>query len=306
MLSKIFQHVEKHAKKFNYQFSESEKEELAILYELNHDNYDEGDLSLYIEYFIKRAGVRDEQATWASERRPSVVAKRVDPGVFEMPSYIKSAKVAEFLTSALGSGIPFSFLSSKQKVRLVSSMYPLIVEANTVLIHQGEIGSEMYIVEKGEFDVIIDGRFVKKLLPGSKFGELALMHEIPRTATVKAVKPSKVWATEQTSFSCIRIRDIMYKKALIRDAIEANYELDIFQNNPLAVSQAISVAQSRIFLANSAVQLQSFEILIVAKDAQIQRDGNIFDVHAREIIRESFLACTDLECVVINITNIKK
>lgn len=218
MLSKILQHVEEHAKKFNYVFSESEKDELATLYEMNHDTYDEGCLSLYIEFFIRRAAEEDHTA-WAAERRPSVVAKRVDPGVFEMPSFVKSSKECEFLSSRLGSEIPFAFLSEKQKGRLVSSMYPLIVEANVVLIHQGEIGSEMYIVEEGEFDVLIDGVFVNKLLPGSKFGELALMHEIPRTATVKAVKTSKVWATEQTSFSCIRIRDIMYKKRVVREAI---------------------------------------------------------------------------------------
>lgn len=67
----------------------------------------------------------------------------------------------------------------------------------------------------------------------------------------------------------------------------------------------MSIAQSRIFLAKSAVQLQPSEILIVVKDAQIQLEEAV-EVHVRDIIRRSFVACTDLECAVVNMKNIKK
>lgn len=304
MLDKILQHVGEHLKKFNYILSESEKDELMTLYEMNHDTYDETSLSLHIETFMSRIANRD-RTDWALERRQSVSAKKVHLKDFELPSFVKTKEEFEFLYSMLGSEIPFSFLSPSQKNKLVSSMYPMIVDADVVLIHQGETGSEMYIIEEGEFDVLIDGVFVNKLYSSTKFGELALLHEIPRTATVKATKKSKIWAAEQTSFSCIRIRDSIYKKGLVKEALESNKDLTQFQNNPAAINQAVSIASFKIFLSRSEVKLLPEEILVVFKDARIHIDS-LIRVHKKDIIRSNFVAQTDLECAIINIKNIRR
>lgn len=305
MINKILQYVNEHSKKFSYTLSEREKDEMITLYEMNHEIYDESSLSLHIELFVQRISGCD-RTDWEAQRRHSVVAKRVDPGVFELPLFTKSEKEFEFLGSMLGSEIPFSFLSQSQKNRLIASMYPMIVEANIVLIHQGEIGSEMYIIEEGEFDVLIDGVFVNKLLANTKFGELALLHEIPRTATVRAVTSSKVWAAEQTSFSCIRIRDHMYKKSLVKEALEGYEGLACVNGNSMAISQAVSISNFKIFMDKSTVLLHPDEILIVFKDAKIIVNGGIVDVAKKEIVRTSFVTHTVLECGIINLKNVRR
>ena len=77
----------------------------------------------------------------------------------------------------------------------------------------------MYIVEEGKFDVLSKGKKLNELHRGSDFGELALLHGIPRIATVVATQKSKVWS-EQTSFSCIRIRDKMYSCTVASEAVD--------------------------------------------------------------------------------------
>lgn len=302
MDDRVLKHVKTHCEKFRYELSHEQLDELVELYKMNNDAFDEVGLTLYIEKYMQRNGIETdpERSNWASARRRSVYAKPVSITNLEIPMYVKTKEEFEFLHGMLGSEIPFSFLTVDQKNRLVSSMYPLIVRPGTVLIYQGDLGSEMYIVEYGEFDIIINGQFVNKMYAGSKFGELALLHEIPRTATVVTAQQSKVWAAEQTSFTCIRISDNIYKKGLIREALETDDSTQAFRDDPSLVQEAVANANIRIVFAHSRVPLGNGEILVVFKDGRILADdGRERSIATKEILRESFTAMTDIECCII-------
>ncbi|KAI4293075.1 cAMP-dependent protein kinase regulator [Pancytospora philotis] len=297
MMSKILRHVDEQVKKFNYEISERERDELITLYEMNHDAYDELSLSLHVERFMQRIA-RSDRTDWGGARRHSVVAKRVDAAGYELPTFRKTAGEREFLEAQLGAEIPFSFLSPAQKSRLVASMYPLVVEQGVVLIRQGELGSEMYVVEQGEFEVLVDGVFAKRVLPGAKFGELALLHEIPRTATVRATQRSKVWAAEQTSFSCIRIRDQVHKRQLVREVLARSPGLS--GAGPAALEQAVAACSFKVFLDNVRVELRADELLIVFRDTTVLREAETA-VRARDVLRGSFTTTAVLECGVVSL-----
>lgn len=69
----------------------------------------------------------------------------------------------------------------------------LAAEVGTELIHQGQAGTDLFLVANGEVAVRVDGHVVDKLHPGDFFGELALLSGEPRNATVVATEQSSLY-----------------------------------------------------------------------------------------------------------------
>jgi MFS family permease len=70
---------------------------------------------------------------------------------------------------------------------LASTLETIRVTAGTEVVRQGKPGDRFFIVEAGNFETTIDGVPVRALGPGDSFGEIALLRDVPRTATVRAV-----------------------------------------------------------------------------------------------------------------------
>lgn len=84
--------------------------------------------------------------------------------------------------------------------QVASRLVPLTVEAGEAIIREGEEGDRFYIVESGELEVRRDGRIVAERLPGDFVGEIALLREVPRTATVIARTDARVYALGRLDF----------------------------------------------------------------------------------------------------------
>jgi MFS family permease len=69
-----------------------------------------------------------------------------------------------------------------------------------IVIRQGDPGDRFYVVESGALDVSQDGRFLRTLGPGDFAGEIALLRDVPRTATVTATAPTVLQALERAVF----------------------------------------------------------------------------------------------------------
>jgi cAMP-dependent protein kinase regulator len=63
------------------------------------------------------------------------------------------------------------------------------VEHGEDLIVQGEEGDFFYIIEKGKFSILVNSQYVGSIEEGRSFGELALLYNNPRAATIRALEP---------------------------------------------------------------------------------------------------------------------
>lgn len=64
----------------------------------------------------------------------------------------------------------------------------------------GDAGDNFYVVESGDFDIFVNGNRVASRGPGTSFGELALLYNSPRAATVTSTKPCVLWALDRHTF----------------------------------------------------------------------------------------------------------
>ncbi len=84
--------------------------------------------------------------------------------------------------------------------RLALALIPNTVPAGATVIEQGAPGDRFWIIERGIAAVSIDGEHIRNLGPGVSFGEIALLRDVPRTATVRAVDDLALQGIERADF----------------------------------------------------------------------------------------------------------
>jgi MFS family permease len=94
----------------------------------------------------------------------------------------------------------FAALSPPTIERLSAHLARLEVAPGGWVIREGERGDRFYLIDGGSAEVEIDGRVVRTLGPGAGFGEIALIRDVARTASVRAIEPLSLFALERSLF----------------------------------------------------------------------------------------------------------
>jgi MFS family permease len=93
----------------------------------------------------------------------------------------------------------FAPLSLAGKERLATKLVAVEVPAGEVVVRTGEVGDRFYIVDSGTVRIGLDGS-EKESGAGDYFGEIALLRDVPRTATVTATTATRLYALERADF----------------------------------------------------------------------------------------------------------
>jgi predicted MFS family arabinose efflux permease len=102
----------------------------------------------------------------------------------------------------------FSFLPPAELERVAGHLQRVDAESGDVLMRQGDRGDRVFLVKSGAVEVISDGFHVTDLGPGSLVGEIALLRDVPRTATVRVADPAELYALERDEFLRIVTGDV--------------------------------------------------------------------------------------------------
>jgi MFS family permease len=100
----------------------------------------------------------------------------------------------------LGRSPIFAPLPASTLEQLADSLDEVRVPAGQEVVRQGDPGDRYFVIEQGTLDVSIDGRQVQTLGPGDAFGEIALLRDVPRTATVTAHTDAVLYALDRGAF----------------------------------------------------------------------------------------------------------
>ncbi|XP_039272906.2 cGMP-dependent protein kinase 1-like isoform X1 [Styela clava] len=103
-------------------------------------------------------------------------------------------------------------LEKCQIEEIVKSMYPVEYTHSSIIIKEGTVGSLVYVLEEGKVEVTKAGEHLCNMGPGKVFGELAILYNCTRTATVKALTRVKLWAIDRQCFQAIMMRTGLMKR----------------------------------------------------------------------------------------------
>mmetsp|Transcript_72893 Transcript_72893/g.156130 ORF Transcript_72893/g.156130 Transcript_72893/m.156130 type:complete len:449 (-) Transcript_72893:55-1401(-) len=135
---------------------------------------------------------------------------------YQAPVYAKTDDQKQRIRAILQESFLFASLENEALGIIVDAMQEKVVDKDTRMINQGDDGDFMYVVESGLMNCLkksADGedKVVKECRAGDAFGELALLYNCPRAASVVAAEKAVLWQLDRESFNHI-VREAASKR----------------------------------------------------------------------------------------------
>ena len=122
----------------------------------------------------------------------------------------------KLINDCLMSHFFMQYLNEQARNAIIEEMSLIQVDKNNYIFKQGAIGNYFYILKSGTAHLIIDNKLMKILRIGESFGELALLHDAPRSGSIKAISDCLLYILERKNFRKIveHITKINYEENL--------------------------------------------------------------------------------------------
>ncbi|XP_003221588.1 cAMP-dependent protein kinase type II-beta regulatory subunit isoform X1 [Anolis carolinensis] len=163
-------------------------------------------------------------------RRASVCAEAYNPDEEEDDAdskiiHPKTDDQRNRLQEACKDILLFKNLDPEQMSQVLDAMFEKSVEGGEHVIDQGDDGDNFYVIDWGTYDIYVKcegvGRCVGTYDNRGSFGELALMYNTPRAATIIATSPGAVWGLDRVTFRRIIVKNNAKKRRMYESFIES-------------------------------------------------------------------------------------
>ncbi|KAJ3158207.1 hypothetical protein HK101_001391, partial [Irineochytrium annulatum] len=179
-------------------------------------------------------------------RRTSVSAESMAPAASDV-DYVKvvipkTDEQRSRIQASIKNNFLFRSCDEEQYADVVNAMSEKKVAPGETVIQQGGIGDYFYVVETGTLDVFVsrNGGAPVKVTdygPGGSFGELALMYNAPRAATVTATAECVLWALDRVTFRRILMENTSRKRRMYErflEEVELLQSLEAYERHKIA------------------------------------------------------------------------
>jgi len=161
----------------------------------------------------------------SSSRRKSVAAERYDPEADEDDGlkvvHPKTDEQRRRLNDAVKNILLFRSLEEPQFQEVIDAMFERKVQPGDHVIDQDDDGDNFYVIENGVYDILVHGKKVGAYNNQGSFGELALMYNMPRAATIIATTDGSLWAMDRATFRRIVLKNAFNKRKMYEALLES-------------------------------------------------------------------------------------
>lgn len=158
-------------------------------------------------------------------RRKSVFAESYNPEDDDETEtrivHPKSNQQRASLGVALKDSILFKTLEFDQMEEVLDAMFQKKVFPGDYIIRQGEDADNFYVIQSGIYKVFVDDVYVKTYEETGSFGELALLYNTPRQATVQSETAGTLWAMDRNTFRRIILKSAVKRRKLFEMLLDS-------------------------------------------------------------------------------------
>lgn len=227
-------------------------------------------------------------------RRKSVSAEGYDPEEDDDDEddrivHAKSDEQRQRLINVVEKMLLFKSLDSDQMSQILDAMFEKVVEPGENIITEGDDGDYFYIIEKGQYDCLklIDNEQKRVFQYDNKgsFGELALMYNAPRAATIISTTSGSLWAMDRQTFRKIVVKATAKKRRLYEEFLSKVEVLSILKDDE--ITKVADAVESKDFADGATIINQGdpadYFYILVEGEAAAKRRGDDQTDPSREI-----------------------
>uniref|UniRef100_A0A7E4V1A8 cGMP-dependent protein kinase n=1 Tax=Panagrellus redivivus TaxID=6233 RepID=A0A7E4V1A8_PANRE len=166
------------------------------------------------------------------ETRSKKLAVSAEPAKLDqhkttLQHHAKSAGSKQLIRDAVQKNDFLRQLAKEQVIELVECMFEMRARAGQWVIQEGEPGDRLFVVAEGQLQVSREGQALGKIGPGTVMGELAILYNCTRTASVQAITDVSLWVLDRSVFQMITMRLGMERHAQLMNFLN---KVSIFEN----------------------------------------------------------------------------